>query len=131
MAAAAGGIAAGATVAVAWNLWLRLAPDWAGRGPLRTDIGQLADPVGYANSLALLAALAVVLVLGLGDLAAVLLVPLLADIALQQSTGTVAALALGLTAYLLTVSRPIRDVVLLALPLAGALVVDVQNLAVR
>ena len=40
------GIAAGGTVAVAWNLWLRLAPDWAGRSPLRSDIGQLADPVG-------------------------------------------------------------------------------------
>jgi hypothetical protein len=119
----AGGVAAGATAAVGWNLLLRLAPDWAGRAPLRTDIGQLADPVGYANSLALLAALALVLVLGLDGLAAVALVPLAAEIALQQSTGTVAALALGLAAYLLTVARPIRTLGLLALPLVGALVV--------
>ncbi|HEX7527007.1 MAG TPA: O-antigen ligase family protein [Gaiellaceae bacterium] len=119
----AGGVAAGATAAVGWNLFLRLAPDWAGRAPLRTDIGQLADPVGYANSLALLAALAFVLALGLDSVAAVALVPLAAEIALQQSTGTVAALALGLAAYLLTVARPIRTLGLLALPLVGALVV--------
>jgi O-Antigen ligase/Tetratricopeptide repeat len=119
----AGGVVAGATAAAGWNLFLRLAPDWAGRSPLRTDIGQLADPVGYANSLALLAALAVVLALGLDGLAAVVLVPLAAEITLQQSTGTVAALALGLAAYLLTVARPLRALVLLALPLVGALAV--------
>jgi Tetratricopeptide repeat len=119
----AGGIAAGATVAVAWNLFIRLAPDWSGRSPLRTDIGQLADPVGYANSLALLAALAFVLVLGLDGIATVILVPLAAEIALQQSTGTVAALALGLVAYLLTAARPVRTFALLVLPVAGALVV--------
>jgi len=118
-----GGVVAGATVAVGWNLCLRLAPDWAGRAPLRTDIGQLADPVGYANSLALLAALALVLALGMDGLAAVVLVPLAAEIALQQSTGTVAALALGLVVYLLTVARPIRTIGLLVLPLVGALAV--------
>jgi tetratricopeptide (TPR) repeat protein len=118
-----GGVTAGATVAVGWNLWLRLAPDWAGRAPLRSDIGQLADPIGYANSLALLAALALILALGLGGIAAVLLVPFAADVALQQSAGTVAALALGLTAYLLTAARPVRALVLLALPFVGALAV--------
>jgi O-Antigen ligase/Tetratricopeptide repeat len=117
------GIAAGGTVAVAWNLWLRLAPDWAGRSPLRSDIGQLADPVGYANSLALLAALAFVLALGLDGAAAILLVPLAADVALQQSTGTVAALALGLVAYVVISARPVRALALLVLPLAGALAV--------
>jgi len=119
----AGGVAAGGTAAVGWNLFIRLAPDWAGRSPLRSDIGQLADPVGYANSLALLGALAFVLALGLGGLACVLLVPLAADIALQQSTGTVAALAVGLAAYLLTVARPVRALVLLGLPVVGAVVV--------
>jgi hypothetical protein len=118
-----GGVAGGATVAVAWNLFLRLAPDWAGRSPLRSDPGQLADPVGYANSLALLAALGLVLVLGVGGLASIVLVPLAAEIALLQSSGTVAALALGLVAYLLTAARPLRALVLLALPLAAALVV--------
>ncbi|MCW2977640.1 MAG: hypothetical protein JWM06_2921 [Actinomycetia bacterium] len=120
----AGGVAAGATAVAGWNLVLRLAPDWAGRAPLRTDIGQLADPVGYANSIALLAALAFVLALGLGGLAGVVLVPLAAEIALQQSTGTLAALALGLVAYLLTAARPLRAVCLLVLPLVGALVVS-------
>jgi tetratricopeptide (TPR) repeat protein len=119
----AGGVLAGASAAAGWNLWLRLAPDWAGRAPLRTDIGQLADPVGYANSLALLAAIAFVLALGFDGPATVLLVPLAAEIALQQSTGVVAALALGLVAYLLTAVRPIRSAALLVLPLAGALVV--------
>jgi hypothetical protein len=119
-----GGIVAGASVAVGWNLFLRLAPDWAGRAPLRSDIGQLADPVGYANSIALLAALALVLALGLGGFAVAVAVPLAAEIALQQSTGTLAALALGLVAYLLTSARPLRTVVLLVLPLAGALVVS-------
>jgi tetratricopeptide (TPR) repeat protein len=119
----AGGILAGASLAVCWNLWLRLAPDWAGRSPLRSDIGQLADPVGYANSLALLAAIALVLALGLDGPAAALLVPLAAEVALQQSTGTVAALALGVVAYLLMSERPIRSGMLLVLPLVGALVV--------
>jgi hypothetical protein len=120
----AGGVVAGASVAVGWNLFLRLAPDWAGRSPVRTDIGELADPVGYANSLALLAALAFVLALGFDGLAAVVLVPLAADVALQQSTGTVAALALGLVVYVLTVARPVRTIGLLVLPLVGALVVS-------
>jgi tetratricopeptide repeat protein len=119
-----GGVAGGATVAVSWNLFLRLAPDWAGRSPLRSDPGQLADPVGYANSLALLAALALVLALGLGGLAWIVLVPLAAEIALLQSAGTAAALALGLVAFLLIDARPLRALVLLALPLAGALVVS-------
>ena len=52
-----------------------------------------------------------------------LLVPLAADIALQQSTGTVAALALGLVAYVVTSARPVRALALLVLPLAGALAV--------
>lgn len=119
----AGGVLAGASIAVGWNVWLRLAPDWAGRSPLRSDIGQLADPIGYANSLALLAAIALVLALGFDGWAAALLVPLAAGIALQQSTGTVAALALGVVAYLLTSQRPLRSAALLVVPLAGALVV--------
>lgn len=120
----AGGVVAGATAAVGWNLLLRLAPDWAGRSTLRTDIGQLADPVGYANSLALLAALGLVLALGLDGFAAVLLVPFAAEIVLQQSTGTFAAVALGLVAYVLTAAQPLRALALLALPLLAALVVS-------
>ena len=127
----AGGVLAGASIAVGWNLWLRLAPDWAGRSPLRSDIGQLADPIGYANSLALLAAIALVLALGFDGWAAALLVPLAAGIALQQSTGTVAALALGVVAYLLTAQRPLRSAALLVLPLAGGLVVGAAGSVVN
>ncbi|MDX6465305.1 MAG: hypothetical protein QOI27_345, partial [Gaiellaceae bacterium] len=117
------GVAAGATVAAAWNLAIRLAPDWTGQGSLRADFGQLAGPVGYANSLALLAALGILLVLGLDGLAAVALVPLAAAIGLQQSTGTDVALLAGLVAYLAVAVRPLRVVALLVLPLAGAIVV--------
>ncbi len=120
----AAGIVAGATVAVTWNLVLRLAPDWSGRSALRTDIGQLADPVGYANSLALLAALAFLLALGLDGPAVIVLVPLAAGVALQQSTGTVLALATGLLVYILTTARPVRSVMLVVLPLAGAVVIS-------
>jgi hypothetical protein len=118
-----GGVAAGATVVALWNLSVRLAPDWLGRSALRTDIGQLADPVGYANSLALLAALGLVLTLGIDGAAAIAMVPLAAVIALQQSTGTEVALAAGLVAYVLVAARPLRALVLLVLPAFGALLV--------
>jgi hypothetical protein len=123
----AGGVAAGATVASAWNLAVRLAPDWLGRSPLRTDVGQLADPVGYANSLALLAALGLVLALGIDGLAVVALVPLAAVIALQQSAGVDAALAAGVVAYVLVAERPLRPLALLVLPAAGAFAVDAAS----
>jgi len=115
----AGGVVAGATVAAGWNLFLRLAPDWAGRAPLRSDVGQLGDPVGYANGIALLAALGFVLALGLGGVAALLLVPLAMEIAVQQSTGVVAAIAVGLAAFLLLSAQPLRRGALLVLPLAA------------
>jgi hypothetical protein len=118
-----GGVAAGATVAALWNLAIRLAPDWLGRSALRTDIGQLADPVGYANSLALLAAVGLVLALGIDGAAAVAMVPLAAVIVLQQSTGTEVALAAGLVAYVLVTARPLRALVLLTLPAVGGLLV--------
>jgi hypothetical protein len=119
----AGGVAAGASVAAFWNLGIRLAPDWLGRSALRTDIGQLADPVGYANSLALLAAVGFVLVLGIDGVAAAAMVPLAAVIALQQSTGVEVALAVGIVAYVLVAARPLRSLALLVLPAVGALVV--------
>jgi hypothetical protein len=124
LAWACGGVAAGATVVAVWNLGIRLAPDWLGRSPLRTDVGQLADPVGYANSLALLAALGLILALGTDGVAAIAVVPLAAVIALQQSTGVEAALAVGLVAYVLVAERPLRLLALLVLPAVGAFVVD-------
>ena len=126
-----GGVAAGIVPAACWNLALRLAPDWTGRPRVQGDIGSLADPVGYANGLALLDAVAVVLLLGLAVaarhprlrlLAGALLVPVAADLALLQSSGALAALGVGLVAFLLASSRrdAWRAVALLPLPAVGA-----------
>lgn len=118
--ALAGGVAAGATLAAVFNLAVRLAPDWTGVGPLRTDIGRLADPVGYANSLALLAAIGLLLALGLRG-AAPALVPLAAAIALQDSRGTLLALGAGLVVYVRLAG--LRALGLLVLPAIGAALV--------
>jgi tetratricopeptide (TPR) repeat protein len=126
----AGGVAAGIVPVACWNLVLRLAPDWSGRAPVRNDIGALADPVGYANGLALLDVLGVLLLLGaalavrprpLRALAAALLVPVAADLALQQSDGGVVALGAGLVVLLLAGGERAgwNAVALLALPAAA------------
>ena len=128
-----GGVAAGIVPAAAWNLAVRLAPDWTGRAPQRADIGALATPVGYANGLALLVVLALLLALGfaatagraVSAVAAVLLVPFAADLALQQSTGADAALVAGLVALVLVArrGRAVVSLALLVLPLAAAVAV--------
>jgi hypothetical protein len=51
------------------------------------------------------------------------MVPLAAVVALQQSSGTEAALAVALVAYALVTVRPLRQLALLVLPAIGALVV--------
>lgn len=128
----AGGVAAGVVPAAAWNLAVRLAPDWTGQAAQRGDIGALATPVGYANGLAILVVLALLLALGLAATspgvplraaAAVLLVPFAADLALQQSTGAEAALAAGLVALVLVAprGRAGASLALLVLPLAAEL----------
>jgi tetratricopeptide (TPR) repeat protein len=130
----AGGVAAGVVPVAGWNLAVRLAPDWTGQAPQRADIGSLAAPVGYANGLALLVVLALLLALGFAAAApaapvraaaAVLLVPFAADLALQQSAGAEAALAAGLVALVLVAprGRAVRSLALLAVPLAAALAV--------
>ncbi len=133
LGAVAGGIAAGVAPVAGWNLALRLAPDWTGRAPQRTDIGSLADPVGYANALGLLLVLGMLLALGvaaatgspaLRAAAAVLLVPYAADVALQESSGAFAALAAGVAALVLADRRGLaavgRSLLLLVLPLGAA-----------
>jgi hypothetical protein len=131
----AGGVAAGVVPVAGWNLLLRLAPDWTGRAPLRVDIGSLADPVGYGNALGLLCVVGVVLLLGVAIAvpaahvrlaAATLLVPVAADVALQDSDGALAALAVGLAVLALAADgRSIRIVaVLLPLPLLGLVAVS-------
>jgi hypothetical protein len=117
-----GGVLAAVSAAALWNLALRLAPDVSGRGALRTDIGQLADPIGYANGLALLAAMGILLALGL-RYTAPLLVPLAATIALQESNGALLALGAGTLAYAWASQRFARVAALGVLPAVGALLV--------
>jgi O-Antigen ligase len=126
----AAGVVAAATATSVWNLAIRLAPDWSGRGALRTDIGQLADPIGYANSLALLAVLGLLLVLGMRGPALAALVPLAAALVLQQSAGALAALAAGLLVYAMVSGRPLRVLALCALPAVGALLVGREHAVV-
>ena len=137
----AGGVAAGIVPASCWNLALRLAPDWAGRPRSNADIGSLADPVGYANGLALLDVVAIVLLLGfavagrprrLRPLAAALLVPVAADLAPLQSSGALAALAAALLVYLLAVGGQDawRAALLVVLPALGAAAVARESAVV-
>jgi hypothetical protein len=130
----AAGVAAGVVPVACWNLALRLAPDWTGRPRALTDIGALADPVGYANSLALLDVVGLLLLLGgalalrsqaLRVLAAALLVPVAADLALQQSDGGLVALGAGLVVLLLAGGERAgwRAVGLVALPALGMVAV--------
>jgi Tetratricopeptide repeat len=129
-----GGVAAGVVPVAGWNLALRLAPDWTGRAPLRVDIGSLADPVGYGNALALLGTVGVVLLLGVAIavpvasvrlVAATLLVPVSADVAVLDSDGALFALGAGLAVLALASGgRPRRvALVLLPLPLIGMVAV--------
>ncbi len=122
----AGGVAAGVVPVSGWNLALRLAPDWTGRSPLRADIGSPADPVGYGNALALLAAVGIVLLLGVvigvtsarvRVLASMLLVPIAADIALQDSDGALAAIAVGVVTLALAGDGRARRIAAVVLPL--------------
>jgi hypothetical protein len=128
-----GGVAAGIAAAACWNLALRLAPDWTGRSA-RTDIGQLADPVGYGNGLALLDAVGIVLLLGVAVAAssrplrlsaAALLVPVAADLAPLGSSGAFVALAAALLVFGLTAGRRAAwsALALLLLPAVGMLAV--------
>jgi hypothetical protein len=120
------GVAAAVVPVALWNLALRVAPDWTGRPPLLADIGSLADPVGYANALAMLDAGGILLLLGVAAaerrapvrlLAAALLVPLAADLGLLQSTGALAALFAGVAALLLASPTATTRLAAVLLPL--------------
>jgi O-antigen ligase len=89
----AGGVAAAAAFVAGWNLVTRI----RGVGP---ETGADALPVGYANSLALLCVVGLLLLPLLPRLAAlVLLPPLAVDLFLLKSTGALAALAAGALVY--------------------------------
>jgi tetratricopeptide (TPR) repeat protein len=136
-----GAVTAGVVPVAAWNLAVRLAPDWTGRAPVQRDIGSLAAPVGYANGLALLVVLGLLLAVGLASstqvsplraCAAALLVPFAADLALQQSDGGEVALAAGLVVLALVARRGFAaaSLALLVLPLVGAAIVAHDHVVV-
>lgn len=106
----AAGVVAGATVIAAWNIVDRI----RGVGS-PTGLGALAAPMGYANSLALLCVLGTVLAFALPRPAVAVLPVLVADLALQQSTGAVFALVVAV-AFLAARgrARPIAVAVLVA-----------------
>jgi hypothetical protein len=110
----AGGVAAGATVVAAWNLVVRI------RGVAHPgDSGALAGPVGYANSLALLCVLGIVLLAALPRRSLVVLPVLAADLVLQTSTGALLALGAAACVYVILV-RPRARIVVAAVVLACA-----------
>src|SRR5581483_725325 len=90
----AAGVACACAFVAVWNLVTRV------RGvddPGTT--GAQAAPVGYANSLGLVCVVGLVLLPMLPRIGLVLLVPLAVDLALQRSSGAIAALAAGLLAF--------------------------------
>jgi hypothetical protein len=110
--AVAAGVAAAATFVAVWNLVVRI------RGVADPQVpGALAAPVGYANSLALLCVLGLVLLLALPRGVLLAAPVLLADLVLQHSTGSEVALALALASYL-ALTRPRLRPVLAVLAIA-------------
>jgi O-Antigen ligase len=108
----AGGVAAGATAIACWNLALRA------RGVHGAELGAGADPVGYANGLALLCVVGLLLLPLLPRLALLAAAPLAVDLAVQHSTGALAALAAGALVHAAIV-RPRLRVAACVLALAG------------
>jgi hypothetical protein len=102
-AAVATGVLGASTAISAWSLWGRLFPEHAltGGGP---DTGRLAGPIGYANGLGLVAAIGVLLAIGLAAerrvWTAPALVVLLPTLVFTFSRGSWLALALGLVVLL-------------------------------
>jgi O-antigen ligase/polysaccharide polymerase Wzy-like membrane protein len=90
----AGGIAAGATFVAIWNIVVHI------RGVANPqDVGAVDVPVGYANSLALLCVLGMVLLGALPRPVLVALPVLVADLVLQKSTGAYEALIVAGLVY--------------------------------
>jgi hypothetical protein len=86
-------VVGGATVAACWNLATRV----NGVGP---STGAGAEPVGYANALALLCVMGLVLLPALPRPAWLVALPLVAVLVLQQSDGAYAALLVGAVVFL-------------------------------
>jgi hypothetical protein len=101
----AGGVAGGATAVACWNLVLRA------RGVHGAELGAGADPVGYANALALLCVLGLLLLPALPRVALFAAPPLVVDLVVQHSTGALAALAAGGLVQLAIVRPRLRALV--------------------
>jgi hypothetical protein len=105
-------VVGGATVAACWNLVTRA-------NGIGHSTGAGSEPVGYANALALLCVLGIVLLPVLPRPAWLAGAPLAVVLVLQHSSGAYAALALGVVAYCVR-HRPLR-VVLVAAGVAALL----------
>jgi hypothetical protein len=105
----AGGVAAAATFIAIWNLIVVI------RGADRPgDAGALTEPVGYANGVALLCVIGLVLLPRLPRPALLAALPLAADLAEQASTGALAALAAAVLAYAFMTRPRLRPFVAVA-----------------
>jgi hypothetical protein len=106
----AGGIAAGATFVAIWNIVVHI------RGVANPeDVGAIDAPFGYANGLALLCVLGIVL-LGALPRPALVAVPVLgADLVLQKSTGAYEALIVAGLVYGFVRFRRARPLLVVAL----------------
>jgi hypothetical protein len=112
----AGGIAVASTFIAIWNLAIRI-----GGHSHPSDLGASARPVGYANSLALICVVGLLLLPVLPRLALVLAGPLVADLVLQKSAGALAGLAAGALVYAFVAHpRARRAVIVLAVCGAAA-----------
>jgi hypothetical protein len=100
----AGGVAAAATLVAIWNLVVIASG-------ASSDTGAASEPVGYANSVAILCVVGLVLLPRLPRPALVAALPLAADLAKQASTGALAALTAALLAYLALTRPRLRPIV--------------------
>ena len=123
------GVLAAVTLVCLWDVATRLAPDWTGQTPTLADIGGLGDPIGYANGVALLAALGLVLTFG-EPWAAPLQVPFAAVLGLQASLGADGAAAIGTGAFVLAAPRLAGRVLALGVLPAVAGLVAARDTAV-
>lgn len=109
------GVAGAATLVAVWNLVLHI------RGVVNAaETGGGAEPLGYANSLALLCVIGVVALLALPRPALVALPVLIAELVVQSSTGAWAALAFALIAYVAAIRPRTRRVLAVAAVLLAA-----------
>jgi len=109
----AAGVVAGTTVVAVWNLVIRIA------GTSSTTTGSADRPVGYANSIAFLCVLGLLLLPMLPRVALALALPLGADLVIQHSTGAFEALGAAVLAYVF-LTQPRARLAAVAIAICGA-----------